>query len=287
MSRRLVVITGLSGSGKSTGARALEDAGFFVVDNLPLPLLPEFLALTDRGYRHVAVVVDARSREYLSGARDILDGLKAAGTPPEVLFFEASDEELVRRFSETRRRHPLVQQAGIAAAIRRERELMADLKRSATVILDSSASNVHQLRQKVLTLIFGPEQDASRLTVRLVSFGYRYGLPLEADLVFDVRFLDNPHFVAELRPLTGLDPQVSQFVLAQPDCQQFISRVKDLLFFQVPRCSREGKSALTVACGCTGGRHRSVAIVEELRPYLLGTGCPVEVSHRDVERIVP
>jgi UPF0042 nucleotide-binding protein len=287
MSRRLVVITGLSGSGKSTGARALEDAGFFVVDNLPLPLLPEFLALTDRGYRHVAVVVDARSRDYLSGARAILDSLKAAGPALEVLFFEASDEELVRRFSETRRRHPLVQQEGIAAAIRRERELMADLKRAATVILDSTASNVHQLRQKVLTLIFGPDQDASRLSVHLVSFGYRYGLPLEADLVFDVRFLDNPHFVTELRPLTGLDPQVSQFVLTQPDCQQFIGQVKELLFFQVPRCSREGKSALTVAFGCTGGRHRSVAIVEELRPYLLGTGCPVQVSHRDVERVVP
>jgi len=284
MSRRLVVITGLSGSGKSTGARALEDAGFFVVDNLPLPLLPDFLSLTDRGYRHVAVVVDARSRDFLSGAQTILDDLKTSGTAPEVLFFEAADEELVRRFSETRRRHPLVQQEGIAGAIRRERELMAELKRAATVILDSSETNVHQLRQKVLTVVFGPEQETNRLTVQLVSFGYRYGLPLEADLVFDVRFLDNPHFVPELRPLTGRDPLVSHFVLSQPDCQQFIERVKDLLFFQVPRCLKEGKSALTIAVGCTGGRHRSVAVVEELRPYLLGTGCAVEVIHRDAER---
>jgi len=284
MSRRLVVITGLSGSGKSTGARALEDAGFFVVDNLPLPLLPDFLALTDRGYRHVAVVVDARSRDFLSGVQTILDSLKLSGMAPEVLFFEASDAELVRRFSETRRRHPLVQQEGIAAAIRRERTLMSELKRAATVILDSTDNNVHQLRQKVLTVVFGPEQETSRMAVQLVSFGYRYGLPLESDLVFDVRFLDNPHFVPELRPLTGRDPQVSQFVLSQPDCQTFIEQVKDLLFFQVPRCCKEGKCSLTIAVGCTGGRHRSVAIVEELRPYLLGTGCAVEITHRDADR---
>ena len=286
MSRRLVVITGLSGSGKSTGARALEDAGFFVVDNLPLPLLPDFLSLTDRGYRQVAVVVDARGRDFLSEAQTILDNLKTSGTTLDVLFFEARDDELVRRFSETRRRHPLVEQEGIAGAIRRERELMKGLRREATVILDSSSTNVHQLRQKVLTVIFGPGQDANLLAVQLVSFGYRYGLPLEADLVFDVRFLDNPHFVPELRPLTGRDPQVSQFVLSQPDCRQFIERVKDLLFFQVPRCLKEGKSALTIAIGCTGGRHRSVAVVEELRPYLLGTGCAVEIIHRDVERDV-
>jgi UPF0042 nucleotide-binding protein len=286
MSRRLIVITGLSGSGKSTGARALEDAGFFVVDNLPLPLLPEFLDLTDRGYRHVAVVVDARSRDFLSGAQTILDYLKNYGPAPEVLFFEASDEEMVRRYSETRRRHPLVQQEGIAAAIRQERELMTGLKRFATVILDSSATNVHQLRQKVLTLVFGPGEEPGRLAIQLVSFGYRYGLPLESDLVFDVRFLDNPHFVPELRPLTGRDQQVSMFVLSQPDCQQFIERVKDLLFFQIPRCCKEGKCSLTIAIGCTGGRHRSVAIAEELRPYLLGSGCSVEISHRDIDRIV-
>ena len=201
-----------------------------------------------------------------------------------MLFFEASDDELVRRFSETRRRHPLVQQEGIAAAIRRERELMSELKRAATIILDSTDTNVHQLRQKVLTVVFGTDQESNRMAVRLVSFGYRHGLPLEADMVFDVRFLDNPHFVPELRPLTGRDPLVSQFVLSQSDCQQYIERVKELLFFQVPRCCQEGKSSLTIAVGCTGGRHRSVAIAEELRPYLLGTGCAVEITHRDVER---
>lgn len=284
MSRRLVIITGLSGSGKSTGARALEDAGFFVVDNLPLPLLPEFLELTDRGYRHVAVVVDARSRDFLSAAGTILSGLQAGGQAFEIIFFEAADAELVRRFSETRRRHPLVQQEGIAAAILRERELMAELKRAATVVIDSTSANVHQLRQRVLSVVFGPEAGAGSLAIHLLSFGFRYGLPLEADLVFDVRFLDNPHFVPELRPLTGRDPAVSEFVLSQPDCQRYLEQLKQLLFFQVPRCRQEGKSNLTVAIGCTGGRHRSVAFVEELRPYLLGTGCAVDVSHRDVAR---
>lgn len=284
MSRRLVVITGLSGSGKSTGARALEDAGFFVVDNLPLPLLPEFLALMDRGYRHVAVVVDARSREFLSSVQTIIGDFKAAGQNVEVLFFEASDTELVRRFSETRRRHPLVQQEGIAAAICRERTLMTELRQLATVIIDSSDNNVHQLRQRVLSVVFGPDQDASPMNIQLVSFGFRHGLPLDADLVFDVRFLDNPHFVPELRPLTGRDLQVSQFVLAQPDCRQLLDHIRTLLLFQIPRCQQEGKSSLTIAIGCTGGRHRSVAIVEELRPVLLGTGCAVDVMHRDVDR---
>lgn len=281
MKRRLLIITGLSGSGKSTGARALEDAGFFVVDNLPLPLLPAFLAIVDRGYRHVAVVVDARGLDFLSEAQAILTDLQARGQALEIIFFEATDAELLRRFSETRRRHPLAQQEGIAAAILRERQLMAELKRAATVVVDSSNTNVHQLRQRVLSVVFGPEAASGNLTVHLLSFGFRYGLPLEADLVFDVRFLENPHFVPELKPLTGLDPAVSQFVLSQPDCQRYLLQLKQLLFFQIPRCQQEGKSTFTVAIGCTGGRHRSVAIVEELRPYLLGTGCVVEAGHRD------
>jgi len=284
VSRRLVIITGLSGSGKSTGARALEDAGFFVVDNLPLPLLPGFLKLTGHSYRHVAVVVDARGRDFLSDAGEILTGLQESGQSLEIIFFEAANAELMRRFSETRRRHPLAQQEGVAAAIARERELVAELKRAATAVIDSSHTNVHQLRQRVLSVVFGPEAAAGSLAIHVISFGFRYGLPLEADLVFDVRFLENPHFVPELKPLTGLDPSVSQFVLGQPDCQSYLQQVKQLLFFQVPRCQQEGKSSLTVAVGCTGGRHRSVAIAEELRPYLLGTGFTVDVNHRDVAR---
>jgi len=284
MTRKLVIITGLSGSGKSTGARALEDAGFFVVDNLPLVMLPNFLRLTDRGDQPVAVVVDVRSSKFLVGSKDRLLRLQKAGYQVDVLFFEASDQDLVRRFSETRRRHPLTQAEGIASAIRQERDMMAELRGLATAILDSSGETVHELRRRVLAFVLGPEAGSRQLQVQLQSFGFRYGLPLEADLVFDVRFLDNPHFVEELRPLSGLDTKVSEFVLLQLDCQQLVAKLKDLFFFLLPRYRQEGKSSLNICIGCTGGRHRSVAIAEELQPSLLGSGCAVEVTHRDMEK---
>jgi len=284
MSRHLVIITGLSGSGKSTAARSLEDAGFIVVDNLPLVLLPDFLALPHHEPQKVAVVVDARSPGFLSGSREILANLQALGYRVDVLFLEASDQDLIRRFSETRRRHPLARKEGVFEAVERERELMADLRQQATVLLDSTGMTVHQLRQRVLTVIFGPDEEAGRLQIQLQSFGFRNGLPLEADLVFDVRFLDNPHFVEQLRPLTGLDPDVSGFVLSQADYQQFSGKLVNLLFFLIPRYQAEGKNSLTIAIGCTGGRHRSVAVAEDLRPYLLGTGCSVEVTHRDIDK---
>lgn len=284
MSRRLVIITGLSGSGKSTGARALEDAGFFVVDNLPLVMLPDFFALTDQQHQNVAIVADARSSEFLAGSRDVLASLQEKGTQVDVIFFEASDQDLVRRFSETRRRHPLSEQQGIAEAIQRERELMAELRRLATVILDSTGLTVHQLRQKVLNVVFGADAGAAELQLQLQSFGFRNGLPLEADLVFDVRFLDNPHFVEKLRPLTGLHPDVSGFVLSQAAYQRFADKLVNLLYFLIPAYRSEGKTSLTIAIGCTGGRHRSVAIAEDLRPYLLGTGCAVTVRHRDIDK---
>lgn len=284
MKRQLVVITGLSGSGKSTGARALEDAGFFVIDNLPLVMLPDFLALTDHGYKKVATVVDARSSDFLGDCHDVLRRIKSEGHEVDVVFFEASDHDLVKRFSETRRRHPLVEKEGILAAIDREREVMSELRALATIILDSSGLTVHQLRQRVMATILNSEEREGQLQVQVQSFGFRNGLPLGADLVFDVRFLDNPHFVEELRPKTGLDPEVSNFVLSQPDYQAFLKKLKDMLFFLLPRYRQEGKSSLTVGIGCTGGRHRSVAIAEDLGPYLLGTGCVVQVSHRDVDK---
>jgi len=284
MKRQLIVITGLSGSGKSTGARALEDAGFFVIDNLPLVMLPDFLSLTDHGYEKVATVVDARSSDFLGDCREVLRSIKAEGHDVDVLFFEASDQDLVKRFSETRRRHPLVQKEGILAAIGREREIMSELRRMATIILDSSGLTVHQLRQRVLASVLGAEVHEGHLQVQVQSFGFRNGLPLDVDLVFDVRFLDNPHFVPELRPKTGLDPDVSSFVLSQADYQAFLNKLKDLLFFLLPRYSQEGKTSLTIGIGCTGGRHRSVAIAEDLGPYLLGTGSVVQVNHRDIDR---
>ncbi len=284
MKRRLVIITGLSGSGKSTGARALEDSGFFVVDNLPFVMLPDFLAHTDRGYDKVAVVVDARSSEFLGDCQAILNQIESAGHVVDVIFFEASDADLVKRFSETRRRHPLVQKEGIAAAIQHERMLMTGLREMATIVLDSSGETVHQLKHRVLTAVFGPEQATGTMQIQLLSFGFRNGLPLEADLVFDVRFLENPHFVEKLRPQTGLDLPVRQFVLNQTDSQTLMAKLKDLLAFLVPRYQKEGKSSLTIALGCTGGRHRSVALAENLRPFLLGTGHVVEVVHRDLDK---
>lgn len=282
MKRQLVVITGLSGSGKSTGARALEDAGFFVIDNLPLVMLPDFLSLTDHGYEKVATVVDARSSDFLGDCHGVLRKIKEEGHEVDVLFFDASDHDLVKRFSETRRRHPLVQKEGILAAIGRERELMSELRSMATIVLDSTGLSVHQLRQRVLAAVLGSEEHEGQLQVQVQSFGFRNGLPLGADLVFDVRFLDNPHFVEELRPKTGLDPDVSSYVLSQADYQSFLSRLKELLFFLLPRYRQEGKTSLTVGIGCTGGRHRSVAIAEDLGPHLLGVGCLVQVNHRDI-----
>jgi UPF0042 nucleotide-binding protein len=284
MKRQLVVITGLSGSGKSTGARALEDAGFFVTDNLPLAMLPDFLALTDCGYQKVATVVDARSSDFLGDCHEVLRKIKVKGHDVTVLFFDASDQDLVKRFSETRRRHPLVQKEGILSAIGREREIMSGLRGQATIILDSSGLTVHQLRQRVLATVFGSDDHEGQLQVQVQSFGFRHGLPMAADLVFDVRFLDNPHFVETLRSKTGLTPEVSSFVLSQPDYQSFLDKLKALLFFLLPRYSQEGKTSLTIGIGCTGGRHRSVAIAEDLGPYLLGTGCAVQVNHRDINK---
>ena len=284
MKRRLVVITGLSGSGKSTAARALEDAGFFVIDNLPLVMLPDFLSLTDRGVAKVAVVVDARSSDFLGDCHQVLSTIRAQGHVVDVLFFEATDHDLIKRFSETRRRHPLVQIEGILPAISREREIMSGLRRLSTVIVDSSGMTVHQLRQRVLAIVLGAEDHEGQLHLQIQSFGFRHGLPLGSDLVFDVRFLDNPHFVEALRPKTGLDREVSNFVLNQPDYKVFLDKLKGLLFFLLPRYLQEGKTILTIAIGCTGGRHRSVAVAEDLGPHLLGAGFVVQVHHRDIDK---
>jgi len=282
MKRDIVIISGLSGSGKSTGARALEDAGFFVIDNLPLVMLPDFLSLPSHGYEKVAAVVDARSSDFLGDCQKVLQKIKEAGHDVSILFFEASEHDLVKRFSETRRRHPLVKKDGILSAIENEREITAELRGLASIIIDSTGLNVHQLRQRVLAVVLGAEDHEGLLRITVQSFGFRGGLPLGADLVFDVRFLDNPHFVEELRPKTGLDPEVSSYVLSQPDYQAFLERLKSMLFFLLPRYLQEGKTSLTIGIGCTGGRHRSVAIAEDLAPHLLGTGAVVQVSHRDI-----
>lgn len=284
---RLIIITGLSGSGKTTAARALEDEGFFVVDNLPVVLLPRFLEVTEREGRenpNVAIVLDVRNRNFLAGWETILQGVREAGHTVEIYFFDASDEYLIRRYSETRRRHPLVQQEGVPAAIARERELLAGLRRQATAVFDSSGLNVHQLRRQVVLYVHGPEGRALPMVVHLQSFGFRYGIPPDSDMVLDVRFLPNPHFIDELRPLTGLDRAVSAYVLETPACGEFLGHVRRLLDFLIPHYRGEGKSYLTVSVGCTGGRHRSVAVVEELRPSFDGEGLTLEVIHRDIAK---
>jgi UPF0042 nucleotide-binding protein len=284
--KRFVILTGLSGSGKSTAARALEDEGFFVVDNLPLALLPQFLDLAEQGVRftqEVAVVIDVRNRDFLAGLEATLETVRAAGYAPEIFFFDAADDALLRRYSETRRRHPLALEEGVAEGIRRERQLLAGLRSLATVVVDSSRFTPHQLRARVVQIARG-EEGTLPLVVQLQSFGFRFGLPPDSDLVLDVRFLPNPHFVSELQPLSGLDRPVSEYVRAQPPTREFLQHFQELLRFLLPLYQREGKSYLTIAVGCTGGRHRSVAIVEELRRFFAGEGVILRVTHRDVDK---
>jgi UPF0042 nucleotide-binding protein len=283
---RIVIITGLSGSGKSTAVRALEDEGFFCLDNLPVALFPRFIELVGRSddkVRDIALVMDIRGRDFLKGYEKVLQEIGEAGHAVEVLFFDATDEVLIRRFSETRRRHPALDNGSVPEGIRFEREQLAGLRRIATTVLDTSELNVHQLKELVVARVKG-NHGAREMTVHLQSFAYRYGIPLESDLVFDVRFLPNPHFVPELKPFSGLDPGVSAYVLGQPETGLFLEKLRDILIFLVDGYCREGKTYLTVSVGCTGGRHRSVVIVESLRCLFEGMKVQLKVTHRDLEK---
>lgn len=285
MSRRLVVITGLSGSGKSTAARVLEDQGFFVVDNLPLVMLPDFMQQTRDNLMpdaDVAVVIDVRNRSFLTDHESTFDKLRGQGYRLDILFFEASDEILRRRYSETRRAHPLAASETVQAGIERERRHLHRLRDSATKIIDSSNLNSRLLREQVLDFI--GEEDGALLIVSIESFGYRYGLPPASDLVFDVRFLPNPHYIEELRPLTGLDAGLREFVLSQQACRDFRGHLDPLLKFLIPHYRNEGKSYLTLSIGCTGGRHRSVSIVEDLYMNFPDPTVKLRKNHRDVNK---
>jgi len=280
-----VVVTGLSGSGKSTALRVLEDLGFYCVDNLPVALLARFVELWESSreeVHRVALGIDARERLFLGGFESAFDEIRRAGVRLEVIYLEASDEVLVRRFSETRRPHPAAVGGTVDDGIRRERDALRELREVADRIVDTSAFTVHELRAALREML--ERSDAPSLTVSLVSFGYKYGLPTDADLAFDCRFLPNPFFVEELRPKTGLDQAVADYVLKRDDTQTLVQHLRALLDFALPRYQHEGKSYLTIAIGCTGGRHRSVTLVEELRRQLESTGIRVLVRHRDVER---
>ncbi|HVZ85358.1 MAG TPA: RNase adapter RapZ [Polyangia bacterium] len=278
---RLVVVTGVSGAGKSTALRALEDLGFYAVDNLPLPLVPQFIELfTSRtDIDRATLGLDARGGTFLAGATSVFAELRRAGHTVEVLFLDASDEILIRRFSETRRRHPL-SDTDIRAGVAAERETLADLRREADALVDTGALTVHVLRALVQERYGRGEGD---LSVTLLSFGFKHGIPAEADIVLDVRFLPNPFFVPHLSALSGEDEQVARFVLDDPDTAAYVDEAERFLRLSVRGFLREGKSYATVAIGCTGGRHRSVTLAKELA-HRLGGAFSISVRHRDIGR---
>ncbi len=292
----VVVVSGLSGAGKSQALHALEDLGFFCVDNLPTALAPQAVALCERGgMTRVALGIDVRVRAFLGEVGKVLQLLEAGGQRDlHVLFLDANDETLLRRFSETRRPHPLSAEAtgadsegalAVLDGVRVERERLAPLRASATRVIDTTNTSVHDLR-RILVAHFGPASGgAPRMVTRIVSFGFKYGTPVDADIVLDVRFLDNPYFVPELKALTGQDEPVARYVLAAPETQEFLRRARSLIEYVMPKYEREGKSYLTLAIGCTGGRHRSVAIADALSQQLSASlGAPLAVVHRDVKR---
>jgi len=278
----------MSGGGKSTAIRALEDAGWFCIDNLPVLLLPKLLELVVHGasdeVHRLALVIDAREGRFLVQTPQQLENVRRAGHRLEVVFLDSADEALLRRFSETRRRHPLSPDGTVAEGIALERKLLSALRGIADLVIDTTRMNVHELRD-VITARFGAAGDADVLNVTLVSFGYRNGIPSNSDLVLDVRFLPNPYFVEGLKPLPGTDPKVAEWVLARPQTQEFLDHLESLLAFLLPQYRVEGKSYLTVSLGCTGGRHRSVALAEELSKRLIARHrARVKVTHRDVDK---
>lgn len=283
---RVVFVSGLSGSGKTTAMNALEDLGFYCVDNLPAQLTRQFLDLcsqADPPIQKAALAIDAREERFLRELPPVIDELRGGEARVRVLFLDCTTEVLVDRYRETRRVHPLSPEGSVEEGIARERALLADVARLADLRLDTSDLNVHELRRAIAE--WAGAGDAARgPVVSLVSFGFRYGLPRAADLVFDVRFLPNPHFEPRLRPRTGLDPEVARFVLDGPAAKDLLARLRDLLDFLLPLYEREGKSYLTVAVGCTGGRHRSVAVLEALASELRRLGQNVSVAHRDAEK---
>jgi len=282
---KVVVVTGLSGSGKSTAIKAFEDLDYFCVDNLPVVLLPEFLKLREKSSEdlyHIALGMDIRERSFLESYPRVFSELRERGTNLEILFLEAADEALQRRFSQTRRKHPLVGTGTVLDRIRAERERLKDLKGMATRVIDTSNLNVHELKRMISRLYtVYPEDDT--LHVNVLSFGFKYGVPAEADIVMDVRFLPNPFFIKELRDLNGTQDPVIRFVMQQGHTQIFLDKFTELVNYLLPRYREEGKNYLTIAVGCTGGKHRSVVISEQLKVQLAGLGYPVTAGHRDVE----
>jgi len=282
--RQIVILTGLSGSGKGSVLKTFEDLGFYCVDNLPVALIPSFSELyaeSNGEIERAALLVDAREGEQIENLPRMYRRLRA-NYPATLVFIEASDEALLRRFSETRRPHPMGRDYSIAEGIAEERRRMAGVRRLADVVIDTTRFNVHELRQFIVRRFENP--GSRPLLVSVVSFGFRYGIPADADLVFDVRFLPNPHFIPRLRPFSGKDRRVARYIRSFPQTGEFLRRIESLLGYLIPLYIREGKSYLTVAFGCTGGRHRSVALAETVGRSLQKRGYPAKVVHRDIDK---
>jgi len=283
---RVVIVTGLSGSGKSTAIHVLEDLGFYCIDNMPVVLVPKFLELYEgvsEGFNRIAFGIDLRERAFFGELPAVIAQARQLGQRIEVLFLDAADDVIVRRFSETRRPHPSAEGGSPADGIHRERERLAGVREAADRILDTTALTVHQLRAE-LTREYGLQAAPDRMTLFLSSFGYKFGVPTDADMVLDVRFLPNPFFVDDLRGLSGLDAAVVNYVMERPETREFLDQIERLLLFLLPRYLHEGKAYFTLAVGCTGGRHRSVVLIEEIARRLSDGGYGLQVRHRDVSR---
>lgn len=280
---RLVVLSGPSGSGKSTAIKALEDLGYYCVDNMPVALLPKFMELLARSEEiaKIAAVIDVRERAFLKDFVQVFSELKASGYHMELIYLEASDDALVRRFSETRRRHPLATEESPLEGLSREREQLKELKSLADRVVDTTEFNVHQLRDLIKDFYSGPVT-RERMAVNLISFGYRYGLPTDADLVMDVRFLPNPYFIESLKRHDGLEQSVRDYILSREEAREFLKRFRSFLDYLIPLYWKEGKSYLTIAVGCTGGKHRSVAMVEAIAEGLETEMVTLRKRHRDI-----
>jgi len=284
--RKLIIITGLSGSGKTAVSHFLEDLGFYCVDNLPCKLIPKLIELWEKKgeelVERVALVLDIREKGFLRDFPGIYKSLKAKGIPTELIFLEASDETLLRRFKETRRPHPLSPEKSIIEGIKEEREKLEPIRKMADWVFDTSDLSVTQLKEIIIKRY--SEKKEKPISVSIVSFGYKYGLPIDSDLVFDVRFLPNPYYIDSLRSISGRSKKVKDYLLSLPETNNFLKRLYDFLDYLLENFIREGKSYLTISIGCTGGKHRSVIIADELKKYLQKNNYEVKVFHRDVNK---
>ena len=279
----IFIITGLSGSGKSTAVDALEDAGFYCIDNMPVDLLPKFLDMPiepDSEIAGIALVMDLRAKGFLARYSEVFSELKKKGYYFQILFLEAEEEVLVQRYSETRRQHPMSTGKGLLDDIRVEKKQLEDLRSAADVVINTSKTNVHELKSKILEIAQKSKKNVA-MRINILSFGFKYGIPYDADLIMDVRFLANPYFIPELKELDGEAQEIKDFVLGHAETSKFLAKYLDLLDYLIPLYEKEGKAYLTIALGCTGGRHRSVTIARTIYEHIQAMGKTVELNHRD------